>query len=107
MYDLMNSTVIPGGLVLSCVRSKDINARKMKGKGTVVWLVCMGIEVVFKASCGKKLRVVEPKEIRSVVAVMDSYESLGSSMPTLVDYDVREDVEKLKGTVEVIDLKGA
>ena len=107
MHDLMNSTMIHGGLVLSCVRSRDINAKKMKGKGTLVWLVCMRIEVVFKASCGKKLRVVESKENRSVVSFMASSESLGSSIPALVDYDVREEVEKLKGTVEVIDLKDA
>ena len=107
MYDLMNNTMIHGVLVLSCVRSRDINAKKMKGKGTMVWLVCIQIEVVFKASCGKKLQVVAPKEIRSVVSFMASSESLGSSIPALVDYDVREEVEKLKGTVEVIDLKGA
>ena len=51
--------------------------------------------------------MVAPKEIRSVVASMASSESLGSSMPALVDYDVREEVEKLKGMVEVIDLKDA
>ena len=27
-------------------------------------------------------------------------------MPALVDYDVREEVEKLKGTVDVIDFEG-
>ena len=41
-----------------------------------------------------------------MVAVMASYESLGSSMPALVDYDVREEVEKLKGMVDVIDYEG-
>ena len=41
-----------------------------------------------------------------MVVVMASYESLGSSMPTLVDYDVRGEVEKLKGTVEVIYSEG-
>ena len=47
-----------------------------------------------------------PKEIRSVVVVMASSESFGSSILALVDYDVREEVEKLKGTVDVIDSKG-
>ena len=50
--------------------------------------------------------MVAPKEIRSVVVVMASSKSLGSSMLTLVDYDVREEVEKLKGTVDVIDSEG-
>ena len=50
--------------------------------------------------------MVAPKEIRSVVAVMASSKSLGSSMPALVDYDVREEVEKLNGTVDVIDSEG-
>ena len=102
----MNYMIMPGGLVLSCMRSRDINARKMKGRGTVVWLVYMQTEIVFRASCGKKLRVVAPKEIKSVVAVMASSKSLGSSLLDLVDYDVREEVEKLKGTVDVIDSKG-
>ena len=53
------------------------------------------------------MQVVAPKEIRSVVSFMASSESLGSSIPALVDYDVREEVEKLKGTVEVIYLKDA
>ena len=66
----------------------------------------MQTEIVFRASCGKKLRVVAAKEIRSVVPFMASSKSLGSSMPALVDYDVREEVEKLKGTVEVIDYEG-
>ena len=47
-----------------------------------------------------------PKEIRSALAVMTSYESLGSSMPALVDYDVKEEVEKLKGMVDVINYEG-
>ena len=50
--------------------------------------------------------MVAPKEIRSVVAVMSSSKLLGSSMMALVDYDVREEVEKLKGTVDVIYSKG-
>ena len=66
----------------------------------------MRIEVVFTASCGKKLGVVAPKKIISVVAVMASYESLGSSMPALVDYDVKEELEKLKGMVDVINSEG-
>ena len=37
---------------------------------------------------------------------MASSESLGSSMPALVDYDVKEEVEKLKGMVDVIDSEG-
>ena len=47
-----------------------------------------------------------PKVVRIVVGIMALFESLGSSMPTLVDYDVKEEVEKLKGTVDVIDSKG-
>ena len=77
MSDLMNCMIIPSGLALSCVRSRDINTRKMKGRGTIVWLVYMQTKIVFRASCGKKLRVVAPKEIRSVVAVMASSKSLG------------------------------
>ena len=50
--------------------------------------------------------MVAPKEIRSVVAVMASSKLLGSSMMALVDYDVREEVEKLKGTVKIIDSEG-
>ena len=52
------------------------------------------------------MRVLAPKVVRSVVAIMASSESLGSSMPDLVDYDVKEEVEKLKSTVDVIDSKG-
>lgn len=41
-----------------------------------------------------------------VVVIMASSESLGSSLPTLIDYDIKEEVEKLKGTVDVIDTEG-
>ena len=47
--------------------------------------------------------MLAPKVVRSVVAIMASSESLGSSMPILVDYDVKEEVEKLKGTMDVIN----
>ena len=63
----------------------------------------MQTETVFSACFRKKLRVVVLKVIRRVVVVMATSESLGSSMPTLVDFYVREEVEKLKGTVDIID----
>ena len=106
MCELMHCMIIPGGLVISCMRSRDINAKKMKGRGTVIWQVCMQNEIVFNARVGKKLGVVVSKVIRSVVVVMASSESLGSSMPNLVDFDVREEMEKLKGRVDVIDFEG-
>ena len=37
---------------------------------------------------------------------MATFESIGSSMPALVDFDVQEEVEKLKETVDVIDSEG-
>ena len=77
MCELMSSMMIPGGLVFSFMRSRDIKSRKKKGRGTLVWLVYKRIEVVFRASCEKKLRVVASKEVRSVVAVMASSKSLG------------------------------
>ena len=40
MHELMSSMMIPGGLVFMFVRSRDINSRKEKGRGTLVWLVC-------------------------------------------------------------------
>ena len=46
------------------------------------------------------------KVVRSVVAIMASSKSLGSSMSALGDYDVKEEVEKLKGTVDIIDSEG-
>ena len=50
--------------------------------------------------------MVASKVIRSVVVVMASSESLGSSMLALVDFNVREEVEKLKGTVDDTDSEG-
>ena len=67
MCDSMDNMMILGVLLFSCVRSRDINARKMKGRGTLVWLVCKRIEVVIRASCGKNLRVLVPKVVRSMV----------------------------------------
>ena len=42
----------------------------------------------------------------SVVVIMACSESLGSSLSALIDYDMKEEVEKLKGTVVVINTKG-
>ena len=66
----------------------------------------MQTETVFSACSRKKLRVVVPKVIRSVVVVMATSESMGSSMLALVDFDVREEVEKIEGTVGVIESEG-
>ena len=41
----------------------------------------------------------------SAVLIM-AIESLGSSLPTLIDYDIKEELEKLKDTMDVIDTKG-
>ena len=41
-----------------------------------------------------------------VVEIMASSESLGSSLLALIDYDVKEEVEKLKGMVDVINSEG-
>ena len=51
--------------------------------------------------------MLAPKVVSIVVEIMASSESLGSSLLALIDYDVKEEVEKLKGMVEVIDLKDA
>ena len=40
-----------------------------------------------------------------MVTIMASYQSFGSSMPSLVEYDVKEEVKKIRGTVEVIDFE--
>lgn len=42
----------------------------------------------------------------SVVVIMACSESLGSSLSALIDYDMKEIVEKLKGTVAVINTEG-
>ena len=97
MCDLMNSMIIPGDMVISCMTSRDINARKMKGRGTVIWLVYMQFETVFGICSRTKLRVV---------VVMANSKSMGSSMSALVEFDVWEEVEKLKETVDVIDSEG-
>ena len=41
-----------------------------------------------------------------VIEIMASSESLGSSLSALIDYDIKEEVEKLKGMVDVIDTEG-
>ena len=50
--------------------------------------------------------MLAPKLVRSVVANTATYESLGSSILALIDYDVKQEVEQLKGTVDVIDTEG-
>ena len=69
----------------------------MKGRDTIIWLVCMQFETVFSVCSKTKLLMVVD---------MATSESMGSSMPALVDFDVREEVEKLKETVDVIDSEG-
>ena len=40
------------------------------------------------------------------VVFMASSESLGSSLLALIDYDIKEELEKLKDIVDVIDIEG-
>ena len=44
MHELMSSMMILGGLVFMFARSRDINSRKEKGRGILVWMVCRRIE---------------------------------------------------------------
>ena len=79
----------------------------------MVWLVSRRIEVVSRAICWKRLRDLDWRvaNISSALTtiVMASSEYLVSSMSALIDYgimDLKMELEKLKDTVDVIDIEG-
>ena len=56
---LMSSTMISGGLRVWLVRSRDINTRKEKGRGSLIWMVCRRIKHVIWVLCWRILSTIE------------------------------------------------
>ena len=92
----------------------SINARKDKGRGIWIWLICRSVNIKVWLLCK---RCVNEEELWSrdfVVArrasVMGSIESTGSSPPTFFEEDDSKDLkrqlEQLKGMVDTIDREG-